>query len=407
MIDALSSDRLVGYVPVLLPLLIAISGWLTLRLAFWAAVHPQRFVGIPPYLGWQGLLFSRLEHYVSLWSQGLLEKLGALDQIFERVGPEKIIAHQLHRLRPQVDSFIDEVMTTHNQVLWENLPILVKNRMYARAHRMLPRIIDDIVEDLGDSLRRLVSFPHLLYAAERQQPGTLLQLYRLLCDRIFARLIRLCVIAGFIGGLLQLAAGALLDFHQPVYWIVSGAGIGVCFFWLAQRLLNFPAAPRKFGPIIWRNPLNRSRHDQDRELTDFLARTVLSPRNLAFALLQGERAHHTRAIFKKRTAPLVEEFNVRTFTQLAVGPIGYVNLKQTLADKLAEFFLTPFEDDYFNRDRARVLAEFLHGRIARLPDQLFYQLMKRTLEPLAIIGTVTGMLLGAIAGGLQWTLLFF
>lgn len=407
MIDALSSDRLIGYAPVLLPLLIALAGWLSLRLALWAAVRPQRFTGIPPYLGWQGLLFSRLEYYVSLWSQGLLEKLGTIDQIFEHVGPEKIISHQLSRLRPQIDSFIDEVMVSHNQVLWENLPILLKNRFYVRAHRMLPRIIDDIVEDLGDSLRRLISYPQLLQFAEQDQPGTLLQFYRLLSDRIFHRLVRFCVAVGFAFGLLQVATGLLLGFKLPIYWIASAAGLGMCFFWLAQQRIRMPLVPTTIGPFTLRGPINRLRPSQDRALADFLAQTILSPRNIARTLMLGERSHHAHAIIKKRTAPLVEQFNVRTFAQLTVGPIGYVNLKQTLADKLAESFLNPFEDDYFNQERAQVLAEFLHDCIEKLPDQLFFQLMKRTLDPLAIIGTFTGLALGTVAGVLQWILLFF
>ncbi len=407
MIDALSSNRLIGFAPVLLPLLIALSGWMTLRLAQWAALHPRRFIGIPPFLGWQGYLFSHLELYITHWSRGLLEKLGTLDQIFEHVGPEKIISQQLSRLRPQVDSFIDEVMAARNQVLWENLPILVKNRLYARAHRMLPRIIDDIVEDLGDGLRRIANYPQLLHFAEQEQPGTLEQLYHLLTRRAFARLTRLCIISGFAAGLLQLTIGSLLNASHALFWILSGGAIGTGFFWLCQRSLNVPATPSGVGPVTLRSLINRLRPCQNRELADFLSQTVLSPRNIVRTLVLGGKARHVHIIIKKRIAPLVEDFDVRTFAQLTVGPIGYVNLKQSLADKLADSFLEPFDDGNFNQERGEALAEFLHNRIESLPDQLFFQQMKWTLEPLAIIGTCGGFALGAVAGGLQWMLLFF
>ena len=406
MIDALSSDHLIGLVPVLLPLLMAVAGWLTLRLAQWAAVWPQRFIGIPPYLGWQGYLFARTEQYITHWSRGLLEKLGTLDQVFEHVGPEKIISHQLSRLRPQVDSFIDEVMTTRNQVLWENLPILVKNRFYARAHRMLPRIIDDIVEDLGDSLRRLVSYPQLLHFAEQDDPGTLQRLYDVLTQRAFDRLARLCAGAGFIAGLAQLGIAWMLNTPQSLYWILSGATIGIGFFWLCQRWIVTPASPAKIGPLTVRSLTSSLRNQQNRELAELLSQTVLSPRNIARTLVLGGKARHAHIIIKKRIAPLVEEFDVRTFAQLTVGPIGYVNLKQSLAEKLAESFLDPFEDERFNQERGKALAEFLYDRIETLPDQLFFQQMKWTLDPLAIIGTCAGILFGAAMGGLQWILLF-
>lgn len=405
MIDALSSDRLIGVVPVLLPLLMALTGWLSLRLAQWSAVLPRHFVGIPPYLGWQGYLFSHLELYVTHWSRGLLEKLGSLDQIFEHVGPEKIISHQLSRLRPQVDSFIDDVMNARNQVLWENLPILMKNRFYARAHRLLPRIIDDIVEDLGDGMRRLVSYPQLLHFAEQDKPGTLLGLYDILTRQAFERLARYCALTGFTAGLLQLAIAWLLNAQQLAFWALSGMAIGVGFFWLCQRRVHTPQIPTALGPFTRRSLVTHLRPHQDRKLAAYLAQTVLSPRNIARALVLGGKARHAHNIIKRRVAPLVEEFDVRTVAQLTVGPIGYVNLKQSMVDKLAESFLDPFEDERFNQDRAKALEEFLYTRIEKLPDQLFYQQMKWTLDPLAIIGTCAGILIGAAMGGLQWLLL--
>lgn len=407
MIDALSLDRLIGFVPVLLPLLMALSGWLTLQLARLIAIWPVHFIGWRPWLGWQGYLHSHLEQYITHWSRGLLEKIGSLDQMFEQVGPEKIISHQISRLRPQIDSFIDDAMNRRNQVLWENLPILVKNRFYARAHRMLPRIIDDIVEDLGDGLRRMISYPQLLQFAEQDQPGTLAKLHDLLIRQTYERLVRFCTIAAFVGGMLQLAAAWLLDARQPLFWLLTGAGMGLFFFWLAQWRMRTPAVPITFGPFILCSPVHRLRELQNRALAEFLSQNVLSPRNIARTLVLGGKARHAQIIIKKRIAPLVEEFNVRTFAQLTVGPIGYVNLKQSLADKLAESFLEPFEEERFNKERAGVLAEFLHERIGKLPDQLFYQQMKWSLEPLATLATCTGILLGAAAGGAQWMLLFF
>ena len=407
MIDALSSDRLIAYVPILLPLLIALSGWLTLKLAQWSALFPRHFIGIPPYLGWQGYFFSRMEDYVNHWSRGLLDKLGTLDQVFEYIGPEKIISHQLSRLRPQIDSFIDDVMTSQHQVLWENLPILVKNRFYSRAHRMLPRMIDDIVEELGDSMRRLVTYPQLLHYAEQDAPGTLERLYRQLYERAFRRLAWFAAGLGLLAGLAQLLAGWLLNSDQILYWGLTGAFLGVAYFWCAQRWVQTPMAPIVLGRIRWRSLTARLRARQDRELADLLATTVLSPRNIARTLVLGGKARHAQIIIKRRISPLLEDINVRTIAQLTVGPIGYVNLKQSLADKLTESFLEPFDDDDFSQGRSKVLAEYLYSRIENLPDPLFYQQMKWALDPLAIIGTCGGFILGGLMGCAQWLLLFF
>lgn len=406
MIHALSPAHLLGYYPILLPVLIALCGWLTLRLAQRSALFPRRLIGIRTWFGWQGHFHGHREDYIAYWSRGLLERLGTLDHVFEHIGPEKIISHQLARLRPQLDSFIDDVMTSQHQVVWENMPILLKNRFYARAHRLLPRIIDDIVEELGDNVRRIITYPQLLHFAEQDQPGTLLAIYHALTRRAFNRLALFCVYLGIAAGCVQLAAAVPLHLlHHPTYWILSGTAIGTFFFWSCQRWIQYPVAPRRLGSFNWRSPYSRLRQQQDRELATLLAETVLSPRNIARTLILGSKSRHAQIIIKKRIGPLLDDLNVRTLTQLTVGPIGFVNLKQALADKLTDSFLEPFEDEDFNQARGKALAEFLLSRIEKQPDTLFYQQMKWVLDPLAIVGTCGGFLLGGMLGGLQGLLL--
>lgn len=403
---AVSAFHVVDYIPALLPLLMAIAGWITLRLTQWLSLFPRRFIGIPPRMGWQGFFYARRDQFISRWSRHLLEKLGALDQIFEQIGPEKIVSHQLAKLRPQLDSFIDDVMNGQNQVLWENLPILVKNRFYARTHRLLPRIIDDIVEELGDNVRRIISYSQLIEFAEQDNPGTELRIYHALSRRAFRQLTLFCLYAGLAAGGVQLALTLPLHLlHHQTYWLVSGAAIGTAFFWGCQHWIESPRPTVQGWRLVWRTPLSRLRREQDRELATLLAETVLSPRNLARTLILGTRARHAQLIIKKRISPLLDDLNVRTFTQLTLGPIGFVNLKQALADKLTDSFLEPFDDEEFNQSRSKALTEFLHSRIEKQPDQLFYQQMKWILEPQAIAGTCVGFITGGMLGALQWLLL--
>lgn len=389
----------------MLPLLIALCGWLTLRLAQRSALFPRRLIGFRTWFGWQGYFYGHQQEFIAHWSRGLLERLGTLDQVFEHIGPEKMVSHQLARLRPQLDSFIDDVMISQQQVLWENMPILLKNRFYARAHRLLPRIIDDIVEELGDNVRRIVTYQQLFHFAEQDNPGTLLAVYHALTRRTFNRLALFCVYAGLAAGCVQLVAAVPLHLlHSKTYWILSGATIGTFIFWCCQRWVQYPFSPVQWGSFTWRSLYSSLRQQQDRELATLLAETVLSPRNIARTLILGTKSRHAQIIIKKRIAPLVDDLNVRTLTQLTVGPIGFVNLKQALADRLTDSFLEPFEDEDFNQARSKALAEFLLSRIEKQPDTLFYQQMKWVLDPLAIVGTCGGLLIGGLLGGLQWLL---
>lgn len=357
-------------------------------------------------MGWQGYFYANSLLYTNHWSKELLEKLSGLQQIFEHIGPEKIITHQLSNLRPQIDGIIDDVMNENNAVMWENLPVLVKNRFYVRAHRLLPRIIDDIIEELGDGLTRILSYERLLKQAEKQQPGTLKRIYDILSRRTFDSIARFCAVMGFTVGCFQVVIAILVQASSIYYWAVSGAMSVFFFFWICQRWIRYPYKPITLGRWKIRSPYAKVRQAQDEELAKLLAHSVLSVQNIFGALLNGSRSRHTRTIIRKRVSILVEDINVRTFVQLTVGPIGYLELKRTLTDKLTDAIIEPLEEELFNQERAAVVEIHLKQRLARMSDRLFYAQLKRILEPLSIIGGIGGFWLGALAGILQWLLLY-
>ncbi|MBA54076.1 MAG: hypothetical protein CMK89_06425 [Pseudomonadales bacterium] len=405
--SALSPENLISYIPVILPLLMAAAGWTVVKVARLLALWPRFFIGIRPMFGWQGYFHANSQLYVNHWSKELFEKASGLQQIFEYLGPEKIITHQLTNLRPQIDGIIDDVMNEDNAVMWENLPVVVKNRFYMRAHRLLPRIIDDIIEELGDGLTRILSYQRLLEHAEKQHPGTLQRIYDILSRRTFNGMAHFCAMLGFGLGCIQLLVAVLLQISHIEYWVISSALTVFFFFWICQHWIQYPYHPIRVWHWHIRSPYTKFRDEQDRELAELLAQDVVSIRNLFNTLLNGVRSRRTHSIIRKRVAILVEDINVRTFVQLTVGPIGYLELKNTLTDKLTDAIIEPLEDEHFNRERSTLVQHHMHQRLGKLSDGLFYSQLKRIVEPLSIIGGIGGFLLGAVAGFLQWLLLYF
>ena len=288
--SAPSSENLISYIPVVLPLLMAAAGWGVVKMARFLALWPRFFVGVRPMLGWQGYFHANSQMYVSHWSKELFEKVSGLQQIFEFLGPEKIITHQLSNLRPQIDGIIDDVMNEDNAVMWENLPVLVKNRFYLRAHRLLPRIIDDIIEELGDGLTRILSYQRLLEHAEKQKPGTLRRIYDILSRRTFNGMAHFCALLGFSLGCIQLLVAMVLQISHLEYWVISSALTVFFFFWICQHWIQYPYHPITLGRWEIRSPVAKFRPQQDQELAQLLAQDVLSIQNLFNTLLNGSRS---------------------------------------------------------------------------------------------------------------------
>lgn len=348
MLDWLSPDRQEWMVLTLIPLAAAATGWLSTQAARFLMHFPVTAIGKPPWLGIQGRLHQDQADVLHTLDCVLREHLITLPQLYELLGPEKMVQQVIHGIRPQLDSLIDDIMLAHHSVLWENLPVTVKNRYYARAHRMIPRIIDDIVEEVGDNVERLLDLPATLQAYTTDHQAHYNELYGLLTR---SELNRLTWAAAFFQFLLATALGyAWLWTTQP--WLYP-AGLTLSALltgWLWQQTRLRPSRSKRLtlGSQL--------------DLNAFLERlshTLLAPNTLVAALLNGNKSRHTRLLIKRHVNTVLDEVALRTFSQITMGPEGYADIKQSLSERIPPLYLDAVNDTRFNSQRSQALATHL------------------------------------------------
>ncbi len=140
-----------------IPFVAAVVGWVTNWIAIAMTFGPLEFVGIKRWhLGWQGIIPAKAGKMAGIMVDSSLAKLASLSELFQELEPEKIAAYISQSLSLRLEEYIDEVMTERHAVLWENVPMMVRNRVYARARRQLPEILDNIVDDMAENIEQLV-----------------------------------------------------------------------------------------------------------------------------------------------------------------------------------------------------------------------------------------------------------
>src|SRR5690606_30763660 len=82
------SDRWPLYASI--PFIAALIGYVTKRVAIEMMFRPLEFVGIPPLLGWQGVLPGNAERMASIATETLTRNLVDPREIFSRLDPEQI-----------------------------------------------------------------------------------------------------------------------------------------------------------------------------------------------------------------------------------------------------------------------------------------------------------------------------
>ncbi len=389
-----------------IPIVLAGMGVLVFRAATFLTFHPRHFVGPGKLLGWQGWLArsqSGLRHHLVA---SLSSSFKPLSQMFEYLTPQKWVVHAVQTLRPQLDTLIDEAIETHNSVLWENMPISLKNRFYERAHRQIPAVIDDIIEEIGDQSDTLIDVDNLFEIAGQQSPF----LATRLMEHAASPWLRAAQTRFFFIMLLALIPVGGLWWHTRD-WMVLGGGIYASFclaLWWRHRLVwRATLAKAEAGARLSRFATqlqSTCRQDFSIAVATLLAEEVFTPRHWMTAVIDGPKTRQTYLIAKKHVSRLVENLSIRTFAQLTIGATGYVELKNTLSTTVLNALRYPFEDARFNHSRAaRVSALIEHKLGSGIHPEI-----KRLLAPVFNAHTTIALVLAApAAAGAAWTLHHF
>ena len=105
--------------------------------------YPLEFKGIPPFLGWQGIIPSKAVKMsttsVDLWTS----KLVSVKELFEQIDP-KAVAKEM---RPEFDriskEIMDEIMAIQAPDAWDKIPNSLKKVIYMRISKDMPQIVTE------------------------------------------------------------------------------------------------------------------------------------------------------------------------------------------------------------------------------------------------------------------------
>jgi len=382
------------------PVMAAVVGWFTNWLAIQMSFHPVRFIGVG-VIGWQGVIPRKAEKMAHICIDRTLQKFGDLNSVYQKLEPNRIVEQVVAQVTPRMDEYIDEVMYEIQPVLWDNLPLFVRARIYQWARQQLPNRVEELVEDFGDDLDELVDLKALLSRELQNHPD--------LMNRIFQQAgaveLRSVINRGAIIGAVMGAALAPVSVFYPQPWLlpVGGFFIGFVTNWIAINLIFAPVRPRRV--LFWQlQGLFLRRQD---EISDIWARLVaeelITVEKVADAMINGQHGDRTRAIIQKHLRPMLDNSMVmKLAAQVSVGMTGYTELKRVMNQKAVLATRDVFSDPAFNRERAPVVAGVLASQMKALRPEEFQDILRPAFREEEIQLMFVGGLFGAVAGLVQF-----
>ncbi len=383
----------------------AVVGWFTNWLAIQMSFYPVQFMGVG-VIGWQGVIPRKAEKMAHICIDRTLQQFGDLNSVYRKLEPQRIVEQIISQVTPRLDEYIDEVMYEIQPVLWDNLPLFLRRRIYQWAREQLPSRVEELVEDFGDDLDDLVDLKALLSRELVKHPD--------LMNRIFkqAGAVELQSVinrGAVIGGLLGAALVPLWT-RYPEPWLLPLGGFAVGFVtnWIAINLIFAPVRPRRI--LFWRiQGLFLRRQPEISEVwARLVAEELITVEKVADAMLNGRHGDRTRAIIQKHLRPLLDNSAVMKLTaQVTVGMTGYTELKKAMNQKAVLATRDVFSDPGFNRERAPVVAEVLSSQMKALRPSEFQDILRPAFREEEVRLMFVGGVFGALAGLAQFFALMY
>lgn len=316
-----------------IPFIAALIGYVTKRVAIEMMFRPLEFVGIRPFLGWQGVLPANAERMATIATETLTRNLVDPKEIFARLDPEQIAKEIEGPLLAAVDEVTREVMEQYQPQLWEMLPPQAQQLLIARVRAQAPRVIAKIMKQVADNIDDVFDIKHMVITNLVRDKALLNRLIRDISRPEMTFIARSGIFFGFALGLVQLVIWTFT--HEPLVMPIFGFFIGWITDWLALKMIFLPREPRKYLGVKWQGVFQKRRDQVAADYGDMIANEIITIPNIVEAVLTGPRSDRLFLIIQREVQRTIDAQAglIKPFVVAAVGSGRFQELKSVVAAK--------------------------------------------------------------------------
>ncbi|OHY80709.1 DUF445 domain-containing protein [Marinobacter sp. AC-23] len=389
-----------------IPVIAALIGWITNWLAIKMTFLPLEFVGIPPLLGWQGIIPSKARKMAAISVDATISKIGTVREIFEQIDPKLLATHIVYSVEPRIEEYVDEMMLREYPTFWENLPASARKMVYDRVRKSTPQLVDNLVDDISNNIEDLLDIKAMVIDRLSVDKQLLNRIFLECGEAEFRFIVNSGLYFGFLFGLIQMT---VWYFYQS-WWVLPFFGllVGWATNWIALNVIFRPLHAKKIGPFRIQGLFLKRQPEVAQSFCHIVTHEILTVGNIIGAILDGPKGDRARNMVKKHIKPLVDETAGmgKALTQMAFGPTGFATLKNQVGEKAIEISQTSFNNPVFETDRARAVESIMVERMIALSSEEFQDLLRPCFQEDEIKLILVGATLGLIAGICQLVFVF-
>jgi uncharacterized membrane protein YheB (UPF0754 family) len=383
----------------LIPLISALVGWLTNVVAIKMMFHPIEFVGIPPYLGWQGVVPANALRLAKVSNALITQKLLSLRQLFDQTFSADTFAGKLGAVIDDVtEQVIDEVANKHAKPMWDNAGEFMQNKVREQVRSEVIEVSRAIARDMADDIDTIMDIEKTVLEAMERHKALMGEMFYDVGHREFKFIERSGLFFGFLFGIFQMLIWVL----YPAPWILPAAGfcVGYLTNWIAIRLVFSPREPVKLGRMTVQGLFHKRQNEVAAAFGRIVATRVLNADNIVATVMDGDGATRMNEIVEQRISDLIAKYEAHPMAKLVLPEEERPALRAELLERIKTEWPKP--GGFFHTFAAESVD--LQGELERRMKALDRESYEGVLRPAfrqdewkliaagAVLGTTAGVL---------------
>lgn len=393
-----------GWPTWIIPIVSAFVGWWTNAVAVRMMFEPKEFIGIKPYLGWQGIVPASALVLARKSVDLILGQLMTVSDLFANFDAKKMTKE----LGPALDSWTDEIIAEsvakYAPDTWENMaePARAMVKQVLRAE--IETTAGDILVDVRKDVEKIFDLRAVVMNEAAANKELISDIFLTVGKEEF-RFIKLSgLYFGLPFGILQMAQWV----HLPLWWTlpVAGFAVGYATNWLAMKMIFDPKQPTKVGPWTVQGLFFKRQREVSRVYAATIAQRLMNPSNIVKLITSGAHGEILFGIINKHVNILLDKFEQNPLAAMLLPADQRPALrKETLARMQVELprpngFLYQFTE------KSMDIQGELFERMDKLKPEAFEGVLRPAFQQDEWKLIVVGGVLGFAAGFVQLVFCF-
>jgi len=384
-----------------IPVVAAFVGYVTKALAVEMIFRPVEFIGIKPWLGWQGILPRKAQKIATHSADLMASRLLDSNELFDRLDPERMLRELERPVNDAAEALVREIGETYLPGFWAHLPAFARRKLVERLQAEIPALMREFWNSAGGRFQEYFDIRQVIVTNLVRDKEKLNEIFWRVGGPELRFFRNIGFWFGFLLGLVQLACW--MTWHEPLLMPLFGGLIGFVSDWIALQILFRPLRPKKILGWTFQGKFLARQDQVSKDYATLMASELLTPANLIEELLRGPALDRVVDLVHRQVREAMDQKlgTALPLVVLAMGHERYGEVRKLVAQRILDLIpLASKEVEKYAMD-ALDINDVVLGRMNSLSPEEFESVLRPAFKENEIIIVVAGAVLGALVGELQ------